>query len=52
MPNKNLNLVAHWSANPFVLKVNHYQMDLTGNYSTQPTKEVSIDTTIDADITS
>ena len=52
MPNKNLNLVAHWSANPFVLKVNHYQMDLTGNYPTQPTKEVLIDTTIDADITS
>jgi hypothetical protein len=51
MPDSDLVLIAHWSAEPFVLKVNHYKMNLSGEYPETPTKIVSINTEIDADLT-
>ena len=51
MPNSDLTLTAHWQANDFTLNVNHYKMNLSGEYSTTPNKIVQIETKIDADLT-
>jgi hypothetical protein len=51
MPNSDLTLTAHWQANDFTLNVNHYKMNLSGEYSETPNKIVQIETKIDADLT-
>lgn len=51
MPNSDLTLTAHWQANDFTLNVNHYKMNLSGEYSATPSKIVQIETKIDADLT-
>ena len=47
----NLDLYAIWEANDFTLYVNHFQMNLNGQYPTTPTTSWAIETKIDADIT-
>ena len=51
MSNSDLTLTAHWQANDFTLNVNHYKMNLSGEYSETPNKIVQIETKIDADLT-